>query len=204
MARVSRHARALGRDVASDDLFLLALTEADEAGPARQALASAGLTSERVLDQIRATGDGADKPVQPALRFAPAYYKLLGLAQGFAAGLGDGKITSEHVLLAILWNGDRSLQVLWRLGVRRETILEHLRAAGVAVPAAALPGVVEVEWGARVWFERDQVARVLDHVRLQVAPGVRWAFNYEADRAWACAEASVDLAALVSAALASA
>jgi hypothetical protein len=45
---------------------------------------------------------GGDAPVDPpaALTFAPAYYTLEGRAQGFAAALGDGEITPEHVLLA--------------------------------------------------------------------------------------------------------
>jgi hypothetical protein len=129
---------------------------------------------------------------------------MQGLAQGFAATLGDGAIKPEHVLLALLWttNG-HSCRLLWKLGISRESIVEHLHQLGVAVPRAPLPRQIEVELGERVWFERDQVPEVIAHVRLQIPPGTRWGFNYAADRAWAFAESSVDMEALVSAALAS-
>jgi hypothetical protein len=52
-----------------------------------------------------------------------------------------------------------------------------------------------------VWFERDQINDVLNHVRLHVDPDTHWGFNYEADRAWIRAESTVDSHALVRAAL---
>ena len=57
-----------------------------------------------------------------------------------------------------------------------------------------------VEWGDRVWFKRDQVERVIEHLGLCIPPGTGWGFNYDGDRAWARAEASVDLEGLVTAA----
>lgn len=50
------HARRLGRAVASDDLFLLALTELDPKQPARRVLADEGIDAERLLAEIRITG----------------------------------------------------------------------------------------------------------------------------------------------------
>lgn len=194
----NRHARQLGRAVVSDDLFLLALTELDEDQPARRALAAAGVSSERLLPNIRTTGDAVRERLGEGLHYAPAYYTLQGLAQGFAATLGDGVIAPEHVLLAIQWTGNsHSLHALHRLGVTREAIIDELRALGVAVPQAELPTLVEVEWGEKVWFERDRTREVLDHVRLHLGPGTRWGFNYEGDRAWIRAECSVDIDALV-------
>jgi hypothetical protein len=43
---------------------------------------------------------------------------------------------------------------------------------------------------------------VVDHLRARIPPGTRWGFHYDGDRAWAIAEAEVDLAALVQAAIA--
>jgi hypothetical protein len=96
---VAAHARALGRTVADDDLFLVALTCLDEGRPVRRALAAERIDARRLLALIKV---GGDAPVDPpaALTFAPAYYTLEGRAQGFAAALGDGEITPEHVLLA--------------------------------------------------------------------------------------------------------
>jgi hypothetical protein len=111
----NRHARQLGRAVVSDDLFLLALTELDEDQPARRALAAAGVSSERLLPNIRTTGDAVRERLGEGLHYAPAYYTLQGLAQGFAATLGDGVIAPEHVLLAIQWTGNsHSLHALQR------------------------------------------------------------------------------------------
>jgi hypothetical protein len=197
---VHRHACALGRTVASDDLFLLALTELDDAQPARRALAAGGIDAERLMAHIKVEGDGPLDRAQ-GLLYAPAYYLLLGRAQGFAATLGDGAITPEHVLLALLWDpASVSSSLVWRLGAGRERIVERLRDLGVPTPAATLPPQREIEWGPRVWFDRADVAAVIDHLRAVIPPGTRWGFNYEGHRAWAIAESSVDLDALVTAA----
>ncbi len=186
----------------SDDLLLLALAELDERQPARRALAAAGVSSERLLPHIRASGDDVGRLSGGGLGFAPAFYTLQGLAQGFAATLGDGVISAEHVLLAILWTGNsHSLEALRRLDVTREAIAHELSELGIPVPQAELPRLVEVEWGERVWFERDQIGDVLDHVRLHIDPDTHWGFNYEADRAWIWAERSVDMDTLVRRAL---
>jgi hypothetical protein len=84
----------------------------------------------------------------------------------------------------------------------RERIVEHLRDLSIATPTAPLPRQREIEWGPRVWFGRTQVRRVVDHLGARIPPGARWGFNYDGDRAWAIAEAEVDLAALVRAAIA--
>lgn len=195
--RASAHAFSLGRQVAADDLFLVAVAGLDEGQPARQALAAEGIDEDRLLSVVRVRGDG---PPAVPLTFAPAYFQLEGRAQGFAAILGDGSMTPEHVLLALVWDpGNTSSYLLWRLGVPRERIIKRLRDLGVPTPTAPLPEQREIEWGLRVWFDRAQVRAVVDCLRARIPPGTRWGFNYAADRAWAIAEAHVDLAALVSA-----
>ncbi len=194
-------AQELGREVASDDLFLLALTELDASDPARRALAAEHITAERLVAEIRTWGD---RPVDaPAgLTFAPAYYSMQGRAQGFAAALGDGRIRSEHLLVAVIWDPmSHSSHLLWRLGIKREAIVERLGELGASVPAAPLPLQQTIEYGERVWFERRQVSQVLEHLRLHLPPGTICGFNYEGDRAWAHAEASVDAERLIGAAL---
>jgi hypothetical protein len=51
--------------------------------------------------------------------------------------------------------------------------------------------------GERVWFDRSDVARVLQDLSKRIRPGTRWGFNHEGDRAWVWAEAHVDVKALV-------
>lgn len=198
---VLARAQELGREVASDDLFLLALTELDKDDPARRALAAEGINQERLLAEIRTPGDRpADSPA--GLTYAPAYYSMRGWAQGFAAALGDGRISSEDVLLAVIWDPmSHSSHILWRLGVKREAILERLRELGGRAPKAPVPLQETVEYGERVWFERRDVRQVLDHLRLHLRPGTVWGFNYKDDRAWVHAEASVDMEQLVGTAL---
>ncbi len=112
-------------------------------------------------------------------------------------------MTAEHVLLALLWDPhSMSSRLLWRLGVQRGRVVERLRGLGVAVPSAPLPPQHEIEWGEPVWFDRDKVTSVLDHVRLHLPPDTKWGFNYEDDRAWVRAEASVELQTLVDGAIA--
>jgi hypothetical protein len=67
---------------------------------------------------------------------------------------------------------------------------------------APLPAQGAVDFEERVWFDREQVPAVVDHLRLQTAPGTEWGFNYNGERAWAIAEAGVNLSALVDEALA--
>jgi catechol 2,3-dioxygenase-like lactoylglutathione lyase family enzyme len=185
------------REVLGDDLFLLALTQLEPESPARQVLEEAGVTADVLLSRIRTGGDGG-KSAKLGMTYAPAYYLMHGRADAFAAALGDGTITPEHVLLALLWDGrSAASQILWGLGVSREALVEGLRQRGVAVPASPAPPQREMELGERLWFDRDQVQAMIDRIRDTVPPGTHWGFNYDGDRAYAVAESSVDLAGLV-------
>lgn len=185
-----------------DAFLLLALLELDSAQPARRALEAEGVTRDRVLEWIGVSGDRSDD--QPSgVTYSPAAYAIQGRAEAFAAALGDGAITPEHVLLALLWDPvSGSSQALWELGALRERVLDRLRDDGVALPQASLPAQREIDWGERVWFDREKVSTVLKRVRLHVSPETTWGFNYEDDRAWVIAESRVDLQALVDSALA--
>ena len=81
---VAAHARALGRTVVDDDLFLLALTCLQGTELAPRALMAEGIDSEQLLGLIKVSGDAPLDPARP-LTFAPAYYQLEGRAQAFAA-----------------------------------------------------------------------------------------------------------------------
>jgi catechol 2,3-dioxygenase-like lactoylglutathione lyase family enzyme len=199
--RVFDVAIELGRPVVDDDLFLLALTHLGETSPVRQVLDEVGMTEDLLLANIRTGGDGEREP-KGGFTYGPSYYGMHARAEAYADTLGDGTITPEHVLLALLWDGhSRSSHIMWRLGISRERLVEGLAARGVQVPPAALPIQHEIDMGDRVWFDRDQTNAVIDRIRLQVPPGIRWGFNYEGDRAWVFAESSVDLVALVAEAL---
>jgi catechol 2,3-dioxygenase-like lactoylglutathione lyase family enzyme len=191
----------LQRQVLGDDLFLLALARLDPDTPARQVLEAQGVTADVLLGRIRTGGDGGTSP-KLGMTYSPAYYLMHGRADAFAATLGDGTITPEHVLLAVVWDGrSAASQMLWHLGVDRQALVDGLRARDVPVPPTPVPRQREMELGERVWFDRDQVQAVIDRLRAVVPPGTHWAFNYDGDRAYAIAESSVDLEALVDEAL---
>jgi hypothetical protein len=193
----------LGRHVASDDLFLLAIAELPDDSAARQVLEAEGLDADRLLTEIRTGGDGPSG-LEGGLTYAPAFYSMQGRAEAFASALSDGTISPEHVLVAVLWDPmSASSQLLWRLGVSRQRIIERLRDLGVSVPRVPLPVQREIEVGERVWFDRKDVRSVLDHLRRLIPPGTAWGFNYEGDRAWVHAEAHVGVQALVARALGS-
>lgn len=194
---VTRRARLLGRSVAGDDLFLLALCELPDDAPARRALAEEAIGARRLLPYVRVSGD---RPAAASsLTFSPATYVMHGWAAGFAAATtSDGTIMPEHVLMALLWDPmSTSSQLLWKLGVEREDVAARLRHLDVPVPTAPLPRQREVTMGDREWFSRQHVVAVLAHLNRNIPPGTAWGFNYEGDEAWARAEVTVDLRALV-------
>lgn len=195
-------AKRLGRNVAGDDLFLLALLELSAESPARAALEAEGVNGQRVLEEVHTSGDeGSDE--FGGLSFPPAFNAMQGRSQAFAATLGDGAITPEHVLLALLWDpSSLTSQLLWRLGVRRERIVERLAELGVPIPTTPIPPQREIEVGEQVWFEREHAMDVVHFLGKRIPPGTHWGFNYADDRAWVHAEAHVELEALVAEALA--
>lgn len=138
-------------------------------------------------------------PVESSgLAFPPAYNLMAGRPEAFAASVGDGPISSEHVLIALIWDpSSLSSQLLWRLGVSREAIIEGLHSRGIAVPRAPIPPQVEVEMGERIWIDRHDLDRVIAEVPKRLAPESHFGFNYEDDRAWVVAEASIDLRSIV-------
>lgn len=192
----------MGYPVASDDLFLLAVAELPDGSPARQALESEGINAELVATEIESHARAM--PVDSnALLFPPAYNSMAGRAEAFAASLGDGTITPEHVLMALIWDpSSESSQLVWRLGASRDRIIDRLRMLGETVPSAPIPPQVEVEMGERVWIDRGDAQRVIVELSKTLPRTAHFGFNYEDDRAWVVAEAGVDLRSLVKDALA--
>jgi hypothetical protein len=57
--------------------------------------------------------------------------------------------------------------------------------------------------GERIWIDRDDLQHVIAELPMSLPPDAYFGFNYEDDRAWLVAEASVDLRSLVDGILAS-
>jgi hypothetical protein len=57
--------------------------------------------------------------------------------------------------------------------------------------------------GERIWIDREEAQRVIAELPKRLSPEAHVGLNYEDDRAWVVAEASVDLRSLVDDVLAS-
>jgi ATP-dependent Clp protease ATP-binding subunit ClpC len=138
-------ARMLGHDSLGDEDLLLGILRAD-AGIAAEALFSLGVTLEDARDESEAMFAGVRReagetfdlriPDKRRIPFAPGAKKVLERAVGRSVRLGDRYLGTEHILLAILDNGEgTAVRILARLGVAPEVLEERLyefrdRAAG--------------------------------------------------------------------------
>jgi hypothetical protein len=128
-------------------------------------------------------------------------YEILGMATGLAVSLGDGRVTPEHTLTALVWEADSGANwVLRRAGVSREDIVEGPRSQGVPMPSAPLPPVpryMEVTWGETVLLDKEDFGRTFHELERRLLPDKLFCFNGEGGRIAVTAEEGVDLRGLV-------
>ncbi len=145
-ARIGHH------DYIGTEHLLLGLTR-DSGEPAARALESLGLRYDTVreqVDQIIGQGHGMKSGHMP---LTPNAKKALQLALREAMHLGDGCIGEEHILLALIREGQGpAMEVMKRLGADpaqvRERVLELRRDARPGDQAGA---VTERAAGAVIW-----------------------------------------------------
>jgi ATP-dependent Clp protease ATP-binding subunit ClpC len=140
-------ARLLGHDSVGDEDLLLGVLRTGE-GVAAEALSSMGVTSEAVreeseasfaealasigisLEEVRREAGEAFEmrlPDDRRIPFSPRAKKALEGALREAIGLGDNRITSEHVLRGLLRDEvGTAVRLLRNLGVTPEALREHL------------------------------------------------------------------------------
>lgn len=127
----TEEARLLRHDYVGSEHLLLALLYEGE-GVAARALESLGISREDVRGQVEEiTGPGPGSPARP-LPFTPRGKKVLELSLREALALGHHWIGTEHLLLALLRDGEGvGAQALARLGANdaqiREQVLGLLR-----------------------------------------------------------------------------
>jgi ATP-dependent Clp protease ATP-binding subunit ClpC len=144
-------ARMLGHDSLGDEDLLLGILRADE-GMGAAALSSLGVTLERAregseemlsdalssigisLEEVRReAGDAFEMrlPDDRRIPFSPRAKKALEGALREATGLGDNRITSEHVLRGLLRDEDgTAVRLLRNLGVDPEALRNRLDLLG--------------------------------------------------------------------------
>jgi hypothetical protein len=135
--------------------------------------------------------------------FPPAYNSMVGRAEALAASLGDGPISPEHVLMALIWDpSSLSSQLLWRRGSGGK-ISSRAPLTRRGRPTHVDPASGRGRNGERIWIDREEVQRVITELPKRLVPATHFGFNYEDNTAWVVAEASVDLRSLVDDVLAS-
>ena len=138
-------ARMLNHNYIGTEHFLLGLVHEGQ-GVAARALESLGISLEAVRQQVEEiVGQGQEAP-SGHIPFTPRAKKVLELSSREALQLGHTYIGTEHILLALIREGEGvAAQVLVRLGadlkpVRQQVIqLIHSRQDNEPVTAAARP-----------------------------------------------------------------
>jgi hypothetical protein len=158
-----RVAGELDRDVATDDLVLIAIADPSITSAAGEALRAEGATYEAMLTAA-AQQPRRSEPTRAGLAFPSMVNQLVGWAQGFAAGVGSKSVTLDHLLVALLWDPESgSSHLLAEMGIGRAEVLARMGEMGVRVPQAPLPeATIPGEMGDPVWFPSEDLDKVLD------------------------------------------
>jgi hypothetical protein len=207
LAPAERQAIAREHAYIAENDVLLALLAGEPDRRARQVLEAQGLTHERAAEWIRQADARSTPPTTPTPGATtatpnPACRQLFGRAEGLAVTLGNGTPGSTDTLIAYLWSRDgAAVIVLERLSLSPSQVIADLTAAGVTLPATALPEPDRRPWGERIFVPADRIHDVVDLLVERLGPG-RFGFNTYDGRAWVMAHADVDLRALVDEALA--
>ncbi|MBO3747502.1 hypothetical protein J5X84_15600 [Streptosporangiaceae bacterium NEAU-GS5] len=165
-------ARMLNHNYIGTEHILLGLIHESE-GVAAKALESLGISLERVRQQVEEIiGQGISAP-SGHIPFTPRAKKVVELSLREALQLGHNYIGTEHILLALIREGEGvAAQVLLTLGtdlnrVRQQVIqlLHSYQGKGPAVnvPATALSPVPYTEEAADVLAAADAEARMFGH-----------------------------------------
>lgn len=133
-------ARLLGEPHIGTEHLLLGLIREDE-GIAAQALRSVGVTLEAVREKVEEAGGTAGKAPSPSPPFTPRTKKVLELSLREAMQLGHSHIGTEHLLLALLREGEGvGAQVLVSLGADLARVRQQVLQL---MPGGRAPGPVE-------------------------------------------------------------
>jgi ATP-dependent Clp protease ATP-binding subunit ClpC len=124
IVQAQEEARLLNHDYIGTEHILLGLI-AERAGVAAQALGSLNVTLEAAREQVREIiGQGSQERGQRGhIPFTPRAKKVLELSLREALSLRSEIISTEHLLLGLIAEGDGvGAQILERLGVPAETV----------------------------------------------------------------------------------
>lgn len=128
LALAEDEARGFGHDYVGTEHLLLGLL-GQATGPAVGALGDLGVTPRAVRACLEAMVGRGSCPPSGALAFTPRTKRVLELAAGEADRMGDDEIATEHLLLAIVSEGEGlAAKVLADHGVGDQPVRRQLGA----------------------------------------------------------------------------
>lgn len=197
----SREAKRLRSTAIGPEEYVLAILhpEAGESIAAR-ALRDCGISREALAELTEPKRSREE--IEGGPQRNPAAYFFMGTAEGIAAGLGASEVTPEHVVLAFLWDPNRSSRQLERLGASREQVRSRLAELGVELPQAELPVPDPRRWGPKVDVSLDQLWILLRELPYVLPQDAGLSFNHDWKKGWIAATEGVDLVVYIPRALA--
>jgi ATP-dependent Clp protease ATP-binding subunit ClpC len=119
-------ARMLGHDYVGPEHVLLGLVHEGQ-GVASKVLESLGIGSEAVRQRVEETIGQGERAPSGRIRFIPQTKELLKLSLNESKELGHHYIGTEHILLALIRQGDSAAsRVLTGLGADLNGVREHV------------------------------------------------------------------------------
>jgi ATP-dependent Clp protease ATP-binding subunit ClpA len=186
-------AQRLGLSIAGPALVVLAILRREDCTASR-ILRDLGLDAAQIETQLATVADKLDG-AESTITFPPIVYRLAGRTEAFAATLGDGRITPEHTLLALMWDDNRELPSIDDRDIRPD-ILERLVAAGHPVPHSQ-PPAQSTAWTQRVVLDdANDAAACMQHLLRLDLEGWGWNVNQHGTR-WFVASHDIDLLAII-------
>jgi hypothetical protein len=194
-------ARRLRSTIIGPEEFVLAILH-PEAGDsvAAQALRDCGIGREAFAELTMPKR--SKKEIHGGPQLNPAAYRLEGLAEGIAAGLGATEVRAEHILLAFLWEPYFSHWVFDKLGSSRELVRARLAELGVDLPQSELPPPDPRRWGPTVQVSLDELWILLRELGYVLPEGAQICFNHDGEKGRIQAIEGVDLGVYLPRALA--
>jgi hypothetical protein len=200
LSSLHRVVTRLGIRVAGDDVVLVALAQLPSDSLSWRALESAGAPAGQLFANLDLVPERSDHG--SGFSLPPSVIAAVGWARGYDAARGVVSVSAEGLLLGLMWDpAGLASQLLHRIDVGREAVVEALVSLGAPRPLAPLPHQQEVELGEKVVIEAGDMDRVRVFLEATLTEDTTWGFSVSGDGATVVAGAGIPLAGLVEQAL---
>ena len=195
--RAERVSREAGHRHIGPEHALGALVRVEKPTVAAAVLHEFGITWELWISRRRV--DGVE---ERGRQFNPAWYRLVGMAEGISLADGADHATDEHVLLALAYRRtSRHPDCLLEFGADPDGIVLALARQGIAVSEVRPPAAAEerAPLGPRVYVPEEDFSMVRRALAERFPPGNGdWGWNTDGKgRFWVDGEAELQLEEVV-------